>query len=158
MDKPTLYIETSIISYLASRPSRDPVSLRNQQLTHEWWNTRRHDFALFTSQAVLDEAAVGDPQMALARLSLLSALPILRVHPEAQALAETLRLRVPLPPHAAEDAVHIALGAHHGMAYLLTWDRKHIANPKLRSRIEQICLSRGLRLPRLCTPGEMLGE
>jgi predicted nucleic acid-binding protein len=158
MDRPTLYIETSVVSYLASRPSRDPVTLRNQQLTHTWWNTRRHKYALFTSQTVLDEAAAGDPQMALARLSLLSSLPILRIHAEALALAEALRLRIPLPPQAAEDAVHIALGAHHGMAYLLTWDSKHIANPRLRSRIEQICLSRGLRVPRLCTPGEMLGE
>lgn len=158
MDRPTLSIETSIVSYLAARPSRDPVTLRNQRLTHAWGNERRHDFELFTSQTVLDEAAAGDPRMAQARLALLSSLPILRTRAEALALAQVLRLRVPLPPQAADDAVHIALGAHHGMAYLLTWDSKHIANPRLKSRIEQICLSQGIRAPRLCTPQAMMEE
>jgi hypothetical protein len=72
MDKPRVYIETSIVSYLAARPSRDPLTLRNQQLTHEWWNTRRERYALFTSKLVVDEAAGGDPGMALLRLSLLA--------------------------------------------------------------------------------------
>lgn len=158
MDKPTLYIETSIVSYLASRPSRDPVTARNQQLTHAWWNTRRQDYHLFVSQAVVDEVEQGDPKMAQARLALISSLPVLRFHADVLELAQALRRRVPLPPHAHEDAIHLALGAHHGMAYLLTWDKKHIANPRLRSRIEQSCLLWGYRAPKLCTPHEMLEE
>ena len=158
MDRPTVYIETSIVSYLAADPSRHPVTLRNQQLTHAWWTTRRHHYALFTSQTVLEEAAKGNPLMARARLALLGSIPLVAFNRSALDLADLLRARIPLPPQASEDAVHIALGAEQEMDYLLTWDRKHIANPRLRSRIEVICLSQGLRAPRLCTPDEMLKE
>jgi hypothetical protein len=158
MDRPSIYIETSIVSYLAARPSRDTVTLRNQQLTHAWWTTRRHEYELFTSRTVLDEAAAGDQQMAQARLALIASIPLVAFHRSTLSLADLLCARIPLPPRASDDAVHIALGAQHEMDYLLTWDRKHIANPRLRARIQAICLSQGLRAPRLCTPDEMLRE
>ena len=158
MDRPTLAIETSIGSYLASRPSRDPVTLRNQQLTHAWWNTRRHEYALYTSQAVLDEAAEGDAEMARRRLELLAPLPLLQATAEVERLAEKLRSGVPLPPNARTDATHVAVGAFYGANYLLTWNCKHIANPRLKHRIQAICRTHGYKAPELCTPREMLGE
>ncbi len=156
MDRPTLYIETSIVSYLAADPSRHPVTLRNQQLTHRWWNTRRHDYALFTSKFVLDEVSRGAPPVAQRRLALLAPLPLLGSEPAVLELAEALQARVPLPPQAREDAFHIATAAVNGMAYLLTWNCKHIANPRIGPRIEQICSSWGYSKPVLCTPVELL--
>ena len=158
MDKPTLYIETSIVSYLASRPSRDPVSLRNQQLTHAWWNTRRQDYTLFTSADVIDEAARGDPLSAEKRLALLARLPLLESTPMSRLLEDELLRRIPLPEHAKPDASHVAIAAVQEMVYLLTWDTKHIANLRLRHRIERICTSWGLTTPILCTPATLLGE
>jgi hypothetical protein len=158
MDKPTVYIETSIVSYLAARPSRDPITARNQRLTHEWWNTHRHRYALYTSKLVIDEAANGDPQMARLRAALLAPLPLLYPHDAVTRLAEDLRRRIPMPPRAETDASHLALGTCYGLAYLLTWDCKHIANPRLKNRIEQICRECGYRAPKLLTPAQMLGE
>ena len=34
--KPTAYIETSVVSYLTARPSRDVVVAAYQQITREW--------------------------------------------------------------------------------------------------------------------------
>jgi hypothetical protein len=158
MDKPAVYIETSIVSYLAARPSRDPITARNQRLTHEWWNTCRHDYALFTSPQVILEAGRGDPMLASQRLALLAPLPLLTVTGNVLALADDLLRRVPLPAHAEEDARHIAIAADQEMAYLLTWDGKHIANPRLRTRIQKICTSWGCRVPELCTPATLLEE
>lgn len=153
MDRPTLYIETSIVSYLASRASRDPVTLRNQQLTHAWWNTRRHDFALYTSQLVVNEAADGDPVLAARRIALLKPLTRLELEGTGAAeLARELRAHVPLPPQGYTDALHIALSAVSGMAYLLTWNCKHIANPRLHVRIRRVCEASGFTMPILCTP------
>jgi hypothetical protein len=45
--KPKVYLETSVISYLASWPSRDLIVAANQQLTQEWWQVRRQGFDLF---------------------------------------------------------------------------------------------------------------
>jgi hypothetical protein len=158
MDKPSVYIETSIVSYLAARPSRDPVTARNQRLTHEWWNTHRHRYKLYTSVPVLDESARGDPQMAQLRSALLAPLPLLYPTQAVEQLADELGRRVPLPPKASTDASHLALGAFYGLAYLLTWNCKHIANPRLKNRIEQVCRERGYRAPKLLTPAQMLGE
>ena len=68
---PTIYLETSIVSYLTARPSRDVVTLARQEVTREWWNTRRANFQLFTSEFVIEEAEEGDPEAAKRRLNAL---------------------------------------------------------------------------------------
>ena len=35
--RPTAYIETSVVSYLTARPSRDVVIAAYQEITREWW-------------------------------------------------------------------------------------------------------------------------
>jgi predicted nucleic acid-binding protein len=158
MDKPSVYIETSIVSYLAARPSRDPVTLRNQRLTHEWWNEHRERYALYTSDAVIEEAAIGDPLMAQQRLLLLTGLDLLRVRDDSTVLADELRRVLRLPARAATDALHIALAAVYGMGYVLTWNCRHIANPALRPRMERTCNWYGYMLPVLTTPRQLMGD
>ena len=158
MDKPTLYIETSIVSYLAADPSRHPVTARNQQLTHDWWNTRRPQYALYTSDAVLKEIARGDASMAARRLALLAPIELLPEREQVTLLADELRSRLRLPGRAAADALHIAFAAAYRLDYLMTWNCTHIANPRLRPRLEQACRLRGLDLPILCTPEQLMEE
>ncbi len=155
---PTVYVETSIISYLTARPSRDLITAAHQQVTHTWWRERRSNFDLYVSQVVLDEAAAGDPDAAMRRAELLADLPLLDIAPEAVELAVVLSERVPLPRRAAADAAHIAIAAYHRIDFLLTWNSAHIANAELRPRIEDICRQRGFRPPVLCTPDELMGE
>jgi hypothetical protein len=62
--KPTVYLETTVPGYLAARPSRDLVTAAHQEITREWWDNRRGDFALFVSQMVLQEAGAGDVEAA----------------------------------------------------------------------------------------------
>jgi hypothetical protein len=157
MDKPTLYLETSVISYLAARPSRDPVTARNQQITREWWDTRRINYELRTSDIVLAEVREGDLVTASRRLSLLQDVPTLSAKGRKVAwLANELLRSVPLPGKAHADALHIAVAAVNGMEYLLTWNCKHIANPRLSARIERVIRAAGLRRPLLCTPAELI--
>jgi hypothetical protein len=33
----TVYIETTVVSYLAANPSRDPILAAHQQITRQWW-------------------------------------------------------------------------------------------------------------------------
>ena len=156
MDKPSVYIETSIVSYLAADPSRHPVTLRNQQLTHAWWNTRRQAYALCTSEFVVAEAMLGNPAMAERRLALLDHITLLASREAVLEFALALRQGIPLPRKARQDAVHIAIAAVNEVDYLLTWDRKHIANPRLLDRMARICAAWGYTLPRLCTLCDLL--
>ena len=154
----TVYIETSIISYLVAHLSRDLITAAHQQITHTWWREHRPEFSIFASQVVLDELAAGDPQMASKRTEILRDIPLLEITPEVGELAAALIQRLPLPPRAGADAVHIATAAYHGMNFLLTWNCSHIANAALRPRIEKICKEQGYSMPVLCTPEELLGD
>ncbi|MDD5139829.1 MAG: type II toxin-antitoxin system VapC family toxin [Verrucomicrobiales bacterium] len=115
--KAKLYLETTIVSYLVARPSRDLVVAAHQEQTRNWWEQRRGDFDIRISQVVLDEAKVGEPQMAAKRLELLRPFPLLTINPETVRLAEQLIRSGPLPAKAARDATHIALSAIYGVHF-----------------------------------------
>lgn len=155
---PTVYIETSIVSYLTARPSRDVVTLARQELTRKWWNTRRHRHDLFTSDVVIGEAREGDDEAAQRRLQALQGLEELGVTSEAEDLATALLEEGPLPKKAAIDALHIAISATEGIEYLLTWNCTHIANAAMRKPIEEVCRTRGVEAPIMCTPEELMEE
>jgi len=57
----SVYLETTFISYLVARPSRDLIVAGHQQITQEWWANRHSEFECRVSQVVVDEASVGDP-------------------------------------------------------------------------------------------------
>jgi hypothetical protein len=151
---PSVYIETSIVSYLSARPSRDVVIAAHQHLTRRWWRGRG-SYSLFVSQIVLDEAAVGDPTARSRRLRALRGVPVLALTDEGTQLAGELVRRGALPKKATLDAFHIGIAAAHQVDYLLTWNCKHIANATMRGTIETICRSAGLTPPTICTPEEL---
>jgi predicted nucleic acid-binding protein len=153
----TVYIETSIVSYLTARPSRDLLVAAHQQLTVAWWDQQRAHYEIFTSQVVLAEARAGDPEAAQLRVVVLERLPLLDVTDAAIMLAAALVSGQALPAQAAQDALHVAVACVHGMEYLLTWNCAHLANARLRSRIEQICRDAGYVPPIICTPEELEG-
>jgi len=151
-----VYIETTFVSYLTARPSRDVVIAGHQQVTHEWWETRRGSYELCVSQLVVQEAAAGDPQAAQERLEALQPMTFLETTTGALALAKALIQAGALPAKAADDALHIAIAATQGVPYLLTWNCRHLANATMRPLIEYVCASNGLKAPIICTPEELL--
>ena len=154
--RPSVYIETSIIGYLAMRPSAHLVTAANQRVTREFWDDHRSRFDPFVSLAVLDECMAGDAGAAAEREVFLRGLPVLEVSDDVLALGQSLMVGIPLPEKAAVDAVHIAVAALNGLDYLVTWNCKHIANPALRGRIEQVCRAAGYIAPAICTPPELI--
>jgi len=66
--KPSVYIETTIISYLTSKPSRDLIIAAHQQITTEWWTDVRSQVECFVSPFLIDEASRGDAIYAQKRL------------------------------------------------------------------------------------------
>jgi predicted nucleic acid-binding protein len=156
--KPSLYLETTIPSYLTSRPSRDLIVAARQQITRDWWTQRHNDFRVFISQIVLDEAAEGDRQAATARLAVMEHIPLLAVNKEVVSLAQTLLREHVLPKKATRDAGHIAVSAVHGIQFLLTWNCAHLANAEIFESVEAACAIEGYKCPVICTPTELLGE
>jgi len=151
-------VETSVLSYLTARPTGDLVATARQQVTREWWDTRRARFELFISSLVDQEARRGDPRAARRRIEALGNLPLLEIVEEAYALAAALIAEGALPPSAKDDATHIALAAVHAMDYLLTWNCRHIDNAETKPIVHSVCLDRGYACPEICVPEELMGE
>jgi len=153
-----VYIETSIISYLTSRSSRDLIVAAQQQVTQEWWENRRSHFDLYVSQLVIQEAEKGDEKVAAKRLKALEKIQLLEIKIEALELTEKFIRSKSLPQKALEDSFHIAVSTVYGLDYLLTWNCKHIANAEIQKKLAKICFEEGYELPIICTPYELMGE
>jgi len=155
--KRRVYIETSVISYLAARPSKTILGAAHQQITSAWWE-RRDEFELVVSESVLRECGAGDPDAAQRRLGIVADMPLLLINERALHIAEALVEQGIVPAKAAEDALHIAIATIHGVDYLLTWNCRHIANPEIQRNIAAYLEQLGYFLPFICTPEELLGE
>jgi predicted nucleic acid-binding protein len=149
--KNSVYLETSIISYLAARPSRDLIVAAHQQITQDWWEIR-NQWELVISALVISECQAGDTKASERRLSYIQGLFLLRLNDETINLAESLLQGAALPTKAKDDALHIAIAATYEINYLLTWNCKHIANANQRPTIENICRTAGYPPPIICTP------
>ena len=156
--KPKVYIETTIISYLTAWRSPQLVMAANQETTRNWWDGERHNFDLFVSEAVFQEASAGDPVAAQRRLEAIKDLSELSITDEARQLAKELIDATRLPEKARVDAVHIATATVNGMDYLLTWNCRHIANATLRNSMAAVCQRAGYEMPVICTPLELIAE
>jgi len=152
----TVYIETSIVSYMAGKPSHDLLLAACQQSTRDWWDQQRHRFGLYTSRLVIAEAGRGNPEAARKRLDLLTGIPELRVTEEAQDIAKALVAQGALPEKAQADALHIAIAAVHRIDFLLTWNCRHIDNPATKPAVRFTCAEAGFPCAEICTPIELL--
>jgi hypothetical protein len=146
------------LGYLTARSTKDLILAANIEITKDWWEFRRNSFILYTSEAVLDEVAQGDAEIAAQRLDILHEFPLLELNQAVQDLAVRFLVRSSLPPKAEVDAIHIAAATIHGMDYLLTWNCKHIANAQIQGKLAEISLDFGCVLPILCTPSELMGD
>jgi len=117
----SVYLETTFISYLVSRPSRDLLVAAHQQATRDWWLERHENFECYVSQVLLDELAVGNSEEAKSRVAVIGNFPVLEATKEAEILAEAIVSSGAIASHAARDAAHIAIATVNGIDYL--WER-----------------------------------
>ncbi len=154
----SVYLETTFISYLVAKPSRDLVVAAHQQTTHDWWAIRRAGFDCFASNLVIQEAQAGDAIESQKRLDILARLALLDATEETEKFAAAIIECGILPAKAALDAAHVALATIHRIDFLLTWNCRHLANAHIMRGLSHFCADQGYELPVICTPEELLEE
>ena len=154
----SVYIESSIISYLTSRPSRDVVKAGRQAITSDWWLYSKSQYEVYISALVEDEISGGDPIAAASRLQAVADIPSVLISSESQLLANALVASKAIPDNSVRDELHIAIAATQGIDYLLTWNFKHINNAKTKGQIARVIESDGWVCPILCSPEELGGN
>ena len=154
--KPTVYIETTVISYRMARPSRDLIIAAHQQITHDWWEMALPQFNAFISPIVLDEISRGDADAAKLRLDSVASFQLLEVLPEVRSLADSYFSAIEIPEKARADSYHLAVAAWHGMDFLVSWNCTHIVSGRVKRIIEEINSANGIRTPIVYTPEELM--
>ncbi len=158
MNKPIVYIESSVISYLASKPSRDIIIAGRQAISWDWWDNHRHRFDLRISALVEEEVSRGDHSAAKRRLAIIEDISSLTVSDQAADLAMILLSKGVIPKGSEADALHISVAATQGADFLLTWNFRHINNAEMKAAIFRVVESCGFACPQICSPEELGGN
>ena len=153
--KPRIYVETSVISYLAARPSADAINAIRQHFSYQLWQ-KRGEVQLVLSDAVLAEVQIGNEEAVGNRLIYSNQLALLEVHPQADALAALLLRKKAIPAKAYTDAVHIAIAALHEIGFIASWNFRHIVGAVARRNIETALAQAKVFVPVIATPEEIL--
>ena len=152
----SVYLETTIPSYLIARLSSSIVIAAQQILTREWWDQSRKNYDIYVSEAVVDECSAGDPDAAAKRIELIKDLRILAINNEVVQLSEIYGGVLNLPERSKIDALHMAFAVHYEMDYLLTWNCRHLAHGEVRTAIHKYNSAHGMFEPMIVTPMELM--
>lgn len=154
----SVYIESSVISYITSRSSKDIVTAARKSITIEWWEAYKDSFEVFISELVLEEIGAGDAFAASSRLAVVENIPVLITTDSAIFLAKALISENAIPSTSAEDAMHISIAAVQGIDFLLTWNFKHINNANTKNKIAKVITQNNYTCPVLCSPEELIDD
>lgn len=148
-----VYLETSFISYLTGGPTADMIIAKNQAWTRQWWEIERPKCDVFISDYTVSEAIAGAEEMVNRRLAVMRDVPRLQNRDaEEAALARLLLARHAIPEKEETDAYHIAAASVAGMDFLLTWNCRHMANPRTIPLTRRIVAEAGYTCPAVMTP------
>jgi hypothetical protein len=154
--KPSLYLETTIPSFLVGTISPVLATAVHQAATVRWWKEKRKEYEVFISLAVIEEIQKGETELSRKRIQLVADLPRLEITPDVRKLAAALKKKLVLPARAETDIVHVALACHYAMDYLLSWNMKHIVNGQVIRDLTHFCDETQTHMPIICTPYELL--
>lgn len=154
--KPSVYLETTVVSYFVSRPSRDLIVAAHQQITNEWWENVLPYLDVFISAIVIDEITRGDNDLAKRRMEIVSSFNLVDMTDGVRHLAELYYDALNIPEKARADSFHLALASWHELDFLVSWKCTHIASARVRKIIETSNDDQKLRTPLICTPEELM--
>ena len=158
MAQESIYLEPSVISYYAARPSQNLIVAAHQQITWEWWDRSIDRYAAFISLLSLEEISRGDPEAAARRLELVKTFELLDITPRIEELAAIYLKTFDIPGRWEADAIHVATASVHEIDYLVTWNCTHIANARIIRELPKINESMRASTPTICTPEELQEE
>jgi predicted nucleic acid-binding protein len=156
MNKSSIYLETTILSYLAARPSRDIIIQAHQQITWDWWESQKDNYDLYISEMVIQEIMDGDSEAVKKRQLFAENIPVLKISAGIRDLASDLIKFLRLPQRAEPDAIHLAFAINYEINFLLTWNCAHLANGLVINKLKNFEIKTASSIPVIVTPEELL--
>ncbi|OGJ90398.1 MAG: hypothetical protein A2268_13475 [Candidatus Raymondbacteria bacterium RifOxyA12_full_50_37] len=155
-NKPTLYIETTVIIYYTSRPSTNVILRGHQEITKLFWENNMRKYDPCISLYVMQEIEKGDKERAAKRKSCINHFALLEITPMIETLAKVYSKELKIPGKAKMDAFHLATAVHHEIDYLVTWNFTHLSNGWIRRQLDKINNRLGIKTSIICSPEELM--
>lgn len=155
--KPTVYVESSVIVSLTDRPDvGDPATRARNATTRQWWPGAVDEYDMVVS-GLTESEVIGDahPESIARRLAVLDGLERIPADESARTLGRLLHVRKMVPASELVDALHVAIASVARLDYLVTWDKRHLANKVQLPRIEAFLRDAGYHVPLIRTPEEL---
>jgi hypothetical protein len=146
-----VYLETSFFSACATtRTDVDSQSWKGRSLS--WLKTQAPRHEVFISAEVIAELSAPNYPSRAEALAFTVGIELLPIEEEVLALGQMLVDQRVMPGPLKGDAMHVAVAAYHGADYLLSWNVKHLANPRKRIHLARILMIAGKAIPAIVTP------
>ncbi len=153
--KPTVYLDTTIPSYLFDE--RD--SLKNYlETTRQWWEQERQHFEVWISDQTIAEVKNGNYPRKSEVLNFISQLPVLPFEERITEITQVYIDNYVMPRVLEGDARHLAYASFHRINFLLTWNCNHLANANKQQHIRIINTRLRLYIPDIVTPLTLVTE
>jgi predicted nucleic acid-binding protein len=136
INKPKVYLDTSVISHLFQDEKPD-----EKEYTLEFWGKiKQGEFEVFISQVVDNEIRKAPAEKAEKMIAAISEIDHNEINltDEIRSIAAELIKNGILPPKSVPDSLHIAAALVGGCDYLATWNMKHLANIKTNQGVRVI--------------------
>jgi len=152
-----VYLETSFFSECCTIRTGE-IARGRRAVSLNWWENQARNFEFYVSGEVVRELSSPDFPAAVRNPAsmMLAGLGILPPNTEVAEFAKYLVAERVMPgPELSGDAIHMAMAVVHELDFLLTWNQKHLANPRKRTHLLIVCARAGLRMPTIVTPDLM---
>lgn len=147
--KPTLYLESSVISMYFQN---EAPYLRD--LTRQFWLDILPRFDVYISEVVVEEIeATPDPNLLQALEELVEDFKVLEVSKEIIDLSMVYLSHRRIP---REDALHLASASIGQMDFIVTWNLRHLYKRGTQEIMREVNTSLGFLTPDVVTPEDFL--
>ena len=148
-----IYLDTSVVSAY-----HDPRVPEFSALTREMFSALGKGCVFVGSVMLQSEVEAANPVRRKQMLSLMLRIGvrILNVHPAIETLATSYLKQGILPLDSSADAIHLAYATYYEIDYLASWNYRHLINDHRKQAFAHHNLSRGLFLPKIVSPGNLL--
>jgi hypothetical protein len=148
--KPTVYLDTTVISAYWYE-GQNVIAFGRRIMTREWWDSERHEFAIWTSEITVAELEAGKYPRQKDACGMAYRIRLLPLNRDIRDFSNRLIEAGIVPDTKPGDAMQMAVASVHRIDYLLTWNYAHLANPHSQERLTRLCSESGYRAPDMVT-------
>lgn len=135
MSKPTIYLETSVISAYFDFKKQDKS---RTIITRRFFKEELSKYQVFISDAVIEELRnTPDKQARQKFLNLAKQFPVIALNKEIISLAQDYIQKKIIPSAKLFDAYHLAVATIHKIDILVSWNYNHIANKFIEEQVNK---------------------